>query len=142
MLLMALSASVLSVAAIAPVLAAEPQRILLWTGTTRTSKAAITVHRPAKSNGAAVVICPGGGYGGLVTGAEGHGIARWLNAHGIAGIVLEYELPRGRPLVPLHDAQRAISTARVNAKAWNVNPNRIGIMGFSAGGAKLPHGHK
>ena len=98
------------------------------------SKAAITIHRPANGNGAAVVICPGGGYGGLVTGAEGHGIASWLNKHGITGIVLEYELPKGRSLVPLHDAQRAIRMGRSNAKAWRLNPNRIGIMGFSAGG--------
>ena len=57
----------------------------------------LTVYRPVKPNGAAAVICPGGGYGGLVTGAEGSGIAQWLNAHGITGIVLEYRLPRGRP---------------------------------------------
>ena len=61
------------------------------------SKAKITVHLPEQPNGAAIVICPGGGYGGLVTKGEGHGIAAWLNAHGIAGIVLEYRLPAGRP---------------------------------------------
>jgi acetyl esterase/lipase len=70
----------------------------------------------------------------LVTGAEGHGIARWLNEHGVTGIVLEYELPKGRPMVPLRDAQRAIRMARANAKAWKLDPQRIGIMGFSAGG--------
>ena len=63
-------------------------------------------------NGTAVVVCPGGGYGGLVTGPEGHGIADWLNKHGIAGFVLEYRLPKGRPSVPLYDAQRAIRTVR------------------------------
>src|SRR6202040_3990815 len=94
----------------------------------------ITVHHPRKPNGTAVVICPGGGYGGLVTGAEGHGIATWLNAHGITGVVLEYRLPKGRPFVPLLDAQRAIRTARYNAKAWDIDPARIGIIGFSAGG--------
>ncbi len=114
--------------------AADPERVSLWAGPTPTSKGAITIHRPRVGNGAAFVICPGGGYGGLVTGAEGHGIARWLNKHGIAGIVLEYELPRGRQLVPLHDAQRAIRLARANAKAWKLDPRRIGIMGFSAGG--------
>jgi acetyl esterase/lipase len=112
----------------------QPERILLWTGQTPASKAAINVHLPAQSNGAAVVICPGGGYGGLVSGPEGHGIARWLNEHGITGIVLEYELPRGRPMVPLHDAQRAIRMARANSKSWKLDPQRIGIMGFSAGG--------
>ena len=80
------------------------------------------------------MICPGGGYGGLVVGPEGHGIARWLNQHGIAGIVLEYRLPKGRPFVPLLDAQRAIRTVRSNAKEWGIDPGRIGIIGFSAGG--------
>jgi acetyl esterase/lipase len=132
-------ASVLMVSTFATAVIAEetppkPERISLWTGQTPKSKAAITVHHPVNGNGAAVVICPGGGYGGLVTGAEGHGIASWLNDHGITGIVLEYELPKGRPLVPLHDAQRAIRMSRANAKAWKLNPSRIGIMGFSAGG--------
>lgn len=94
----------------------------------------ITVHKPAKPNGAAVVICPGGGYGGLVAGAEGHGIATWLNRHGIAGAVLEYRLPAGRTLVPLLDAQRAIRTVRSQATDWGIDPARVGIMGFSAGG--------
>ena len=94
----------------------------------------ITLHRPEKPNGTAIVICPGGGYGGLVTGAEGHGIAAWLNRHGITGVVLEYRLPAGRSQVPLLDAQRAIRTVRANAKAWNLDAARIGIMGFSAGG--------
>ena len=98
------------------------------------SKAKITVHLPEKPNGAAIVICPGGGYGGLVTKGEGHGIAAWLNSHGIAGIVLEYRLPAGRPYVPLLDAQRAIRTVRANASQWKVDPKKVGIIGFSAGG--------
>ncbi len=98
------------------------------------SKAKITVHLPEKPNGAAIVICPGGGYGGLVTKGEGHGIAAWLNSHGIAGIVLEYRLPAGRPYVPLLDAQRAIRTVRANAAAWKIDPKKVGIIGFSAGG--------
>jgi acetyl esterase/lipase len=107
----------------------------LGDGRFEAANASITVHPAAeKPNGAAMVICPGGGYGGLVSGPEGHGIARWLNQHGIAGIVLEYRLPGGRPFVPLLDAQRAIRTVRFNAKQWNLNPSRIGIIGFSAGG--------
>lgn len=94
----------------------------------------ITVHRPEKPNGTAVVICPGGGYGGLVMGAEGHGIAKWLNGHGITGVVLQYRLPKGRAFVPLWDAQQAIRTVRSRADDWKLDPNRIGIMGFSAGG--------
>ena len=76
------------------------------------SEAKITVHLAKKPNGAAIVICPGGGYGGLVTGAEGHGIAQWLNSHGLTGVVLEYRLPAGRSFVPLLDAQRAIRLVR------------------------------
>jgi acetyl esterase/lipase len=103
-------------------------------GKVEEAEAWITVHQPAKSNGAAIVICPGGGYGTLVTGAEGHGIAAWLNRHGIAGIVLEYRLPAGRSFVPLWDAQRALRTVRARAKEWSIDPERVGIMGFSAGG--------
>ena len=82
-----------------PVSAAD--KIPLWPegkapvgdGTFTGGNAFITVHRPEKPNGAAMIICPGGGYRTLVTGAEGHGIATWLNQHGITGIVLEYRLP-------------------------------------------------
>ncbi len=120
---------------------AEPERLKLWNnnapqgdGTFEKTDAFITVHRPEKPNGTAVVICPGGGYGGLVTGAEGHGIAAWLNRHGVTGVVLEYRLPKGRPFVPLLDAQRAIRTVRANSKAWGIDPVKVGIIGFSAGG--------
>ncbi|QEL19775.1 alpha/beta hydrolase [Limnoglobus roseus] len=119
----------------------EGERIKLWNmhapqgdGTFETAEAWITVHKAEKPNGTAAVICPGGGYGGLVTGGEGHGIATWLNAHGITGVVLEYRLPKGRAFVPLLDAQRAIRTVRSNAKAWGVDPAKVGIIGFSAGG--------
>ena len=111
----------------------KSEKIPLWpTDATRTG--ALTVHWPAEANGAAVVICPGGGYGGLVTGAEGHGIANWLNGFGITGVVLQYELPRGRGEVPLRDAQRALRMMRANADAWKIAPKRVGVMGFSAGG--------
>jgi acetyl esterase/lipase len=91
-------------------------------------------QRKDKPPGAAVIICPGGGYGGLVTGPEGHGIAKWLNQHGITGVVLEYRLPKGRSSVPLADAQRAIRHVRHNADGLTLDRGRIGIMGFSAGG--------
>lgn len=97
-------------------------------------RATITIHRPTKPNGAAAVICPGGGYGGVVIGPEGHGIAKWLNNHGITGIVLRYRLPKGRHPVPLLDAQRAIRTVRARSKEWGVDPKKVGIIGFSAGG--------
>jgi len=101
-------------------------------GSTETAASQITVHRPApdRANGAAMVICPGGGYGGLVVGAEGHGIADWLVRHGITGVVLEYRLPKGRKMVPLLDAQRAIRTVRYHASDWKLDPKKIGIIGF------------
>jgi acetyl esterase/lipase len=92
------------------------------------------VHLPEKPNGAAIVICPGGGYGGLVVGGEGHGIAQWLNAQGIAGIVLEYRLPAGHDQVPLLDAQKALTLTRAHAAEWKIDPKKVGIIGFSAGG--------
>jgi acetyl esterase/lipase len=121
---------------------AEPLKLPLWSevvpdgtgGVDSVGKPSITVHRAAKPDGTAVVICPGGGYGGLVMGPEGHGIARWLNAHGITGVVLEYRLPSGRSEVPLLDAQRALRLTRSHAAEWGLRTNRIGILGFSAGG--------
>ncbi len=114
----------------------------LWTGQApvgdgkfEAANATITVYpAPGKTDAAAMVICPGGGYGGLVLELEGHRVAQWLSQNGIAGIVLEYRFPKGRPLVPLLDAQRSIRTVRVNAKSWGIDPRRIGILGFSAGG--------
>ena len=137
LLLLFLLAGLTAQAADAP----KPEKLKLWNGKApigdgkfEQADARITVHKPEKPNGTAIVICPGGGYGGLVTGAEGHGIAAWLNRHGITGVVLEYRLPKGRHTVPLLDAQRAIRTVRANAKAWGIDPKKIGIMGFSAGG--------
>ncbi len=127
----------------ASAVAAEPLRLTLWPdeaplgeGKSEKVKVAITVHLPApeKATGTAMVICPGGGYGGRVVEGEGHGIARWLNAHGIAGVVLEYRLPAGNYHRPMLDAQRAIRVVRSHAAEWKINPRRIGIVGFSAGG--------
>ena len=121
--------------------APEPKKIALWDnhapigeGKFKQEDAWIHLHQPVKPNGAAVIICPGGGYGGQVMGAEGHGIAKWLNGHGITGVVLQYRLPKGRSFVPLMDAQRAIRTVRANAEEWQLDPKKIGIIGFSAGG--------
>jgi acetyl esterase/lipase len=127
----------------APTATPKPEKLSLWpekaplgNGQFVAADVPITVYRPVpeRATGAAVVICPGGGYGGLVVGPEGHLIALWLMRRGIAGIVLEYRLPHGRPFVPLLDAQRAIRTVRFHAKRWDIDPGRIGILGFSAGG--------
>ena len=105
-------------------------------GTQPADKPAITVHLPApeKANGAAVVICPGGGYGALMMSYEGHDIATWLNEQGVAGIVLQYRIHPYQHPAPLTDAQRALRTVRAHAAEWKIDPKRIGIMGFSAGG--------
>jgi len=119
----------------------KPEKINLWPGPAPVGNGvfdpatpSITVYRPSLTNGTSIVICPGGGYSSVVIEPEGHGIARWLNGYGITGIVLDYRLPQGRPFVPLLDAQRAIRMARSQGREWNGNPNRLGIMGFSAGG--------
>jgi len=94
---------------------------------------------PEKANGSAVVICPGGGYMRLAMDHEGYDIANWLNEMGIAGIILKYRLPsdaimENKSVGPLEDAQEAIRIVRRRAQEWHIQPNRIGIMGFSAGG--------
>lgn len=101
----------------------------------------IAVYLPVKRNatGQAVVICPGGGYGVLAYDWEGVDVAKFLNAKGIAAIVLKYRLPVSKSnftphLSPLMDAKRAVRLARANAANWNVRKDNIGIMGFSAGG--------
>ncbi len=121
----------------------KPLSMALWParkapngdGTFDQANATITIHQPVHPNGVAALICPGGGYGGVVMGPEGHGIAKWLNTHGITGIVLQYRLPRGRSSVPLLDAQRALRIARDRGvREWKCDPKRLGVIGFSAGG--------
>ena len=91
-------------------------------------------------NRPAVIICPGGGYWLLAIDKEGNDVARMFNRHGVAAIVLQYRLPDGSTLkpgtlpLPVQDVQRAIRLVREDAAKWNIDPSRIGIMGFSAGG--------
>ncbi|WP_114783089.1 alpha/beta hydrolase [Botryobacter ruber] len=101
----------------------------------------LTVYLPSKdkATGTAVIICPGGGYRGLVMKREGHDVAAEFNKMGVAAFVLEYRLPsdatmKDKSIGPLQDAQQAIKTVRQRATEWNINPNKIGILGFSAGG--------
>jgi acetyl esterase/lipase len=106
-----------------------------------TSQPTLAVFLPDKSiaNGTAVVICPGGGYWITSIVKEGYAVAKEFNKWGIAAFVLKYRVPNDSSMVdktagPLQDAQRAIQLVRMHAKTWNVDVNKVGIMGFSAGG--------
>jgi acetyl esterase/lipase len=110
---------------------------------TDVSKPTLTVFKPAKDKdtGAAVVIAPGGGYNILAWDLEGEEVAAWLNDIGVTGIILKYRVPRRPgepndrpPLGPKQDAQRAVSLVRSKAKELGIDPDRIGMLGFSAGG--------
>lgn len=101
----------------------------------------ITVYLPdpEKATGAAVVICPGGGYALLAINHEGHDIAKWFNVFGVAGIVVKNRLPTSENItdkseVAMTDAMRAVRIVRHHAADWSIDPGKIGIMGFSAGG--------
>lgn len=95
---------------------------------------AITVYLPGRPNGKAIIMCPGGGYGWEAMDHEGHAMAQWFNAQGIAYVVLKYRLPHGNHEIPLSDAEQAVRLVRNHASEWGVNPSKIGIMGASAGG--------
>lgn len=161
---------VLTVAMIGSALAADPVFVDVWPGKTpadigikgeefsrilnstlvgptklirNVTKPTLTVYRPdrEKNTGTAMIICPGGGYWDLYWELEGEEVAAWLNAKGIAGIILKYRCPRRPgeierepPLGPQLDAQRAVRLVRSHAVGWGIDPKRIGIIGFSAGG--------
>ena len=116
----------------------EPTRMI-----TDVTRPTITIYRPTpeKDTGTAMLICPGGGYWNLYWQLEGEEVAAWLNSIGVTGIILRYRVPRrpdepqGEPAWrPLQDAQRAVSLVRSKAREWSLHPERIGIVGFSAGG--------
>jgi acetyl esterase/lipase len=123
---------------------AETQTILLWEngapgalGQGGDDRPTLTVYRPWRTNvsGTAVIVAPGGGYGGLAANHEGRQVANWFNALGVTAFVLKYRLgPRYHHPIELGDAQRAIRLVRSRAKEFDVSPDRIGMMGFSAGG--------
>lgn len=124
--------------------AGKPPLELLWpegapgaAGSEDADKPGLFLYLPPedRATGAAVVVCPGGGYRTLAMDHEGDQIGRWLNSFGVAAFVLRYRhAPRYREPIPLRDAQRAIRTVRTRAGEWRVSPDRIGIWGFSAGG--------
>ena len=104
------------------------------------SEPTLEVYRPpaATRNGAAVLVCPGGGYHILAMDLEGTEVCEWLNSIGVTGVLLKYRVPRREGLekhaAPLQDAQRAMGLIRQNATDWGIDPRRVGILGFSAGG--------
>ena len=103
-------------------------------------RATLTVYPAAEknANGCAVIICPGGGYNILAWPKEGLEVAEWFNSIGVTAFVLKYRVPRRNPdkihWEPMQDVQRAIRFVRYRAKQWNIDPERIGTLGFSAGG--------
>lgn len=123
---------------------APPDTVLLWpegapgaVGDRPEDRPTLTIHRPAgeTARDAAVVVFPGGGYVHLAMEKEGHRVARWLNSLGVTALVLKYRLgPRYRHPAPLQDAKRAVRYARLHADDHGINPNKIGVWGFSAGG--------
>lgn len=125
--------------------AQETERRLLWPdgapgaqGEEEKDKPQLIIYLPeeSKRTGAAIVVCPGGGYGHLAMDHEGHQIGEWLNSFGVAAFICDYR-HRGKGYghpAPLQDAQRAIRTVRAEAESFGVDPSRIGILGFSAGG--------
>lgn len=130
---------------ISNLLAQAPQTIRLWQedapgalGSEEKDVPTAIVYLPEKTNipTGAIVIFPGGGYGGLAMDHEGHQIARWANEQGLAGIIVSYRHRNrgyGHP-APMLDAQRAIRLTRHHAQQWNIDPNKVGVLGFSAGG--------
>lgn len=138
-----LSMIILQSGRVAKAQADTPKTVRLWSGQAPNAIGSeevdiptVSIYSPPadKANGAAVVVCPGGGYGGLA-GHEGKPIAEWLNTLGVTGIVLKYRLgPRYHHPTMLTDVSRAIRLVRSNAADWKLDPKRIGIIGFSAGG--------
>lgn len=126
----------------ATTIASAQQVINLWPNGAPNSngddsdKAELTVLLPdaKKATGRAIVCCPGGAYSHLAMQHEGTDWQWFFNNQGIALFVLKYRMPRGNYHVPISDAEEAIRLVRRNAKEWNINPNDVGIMGFSAGG--------
>ena len=100
------------------------------------STAKLHVYHPEKEiqNGIAVIICPGGGYSFLSMEYEGRMFAQWLIKQGITAIILQYRMPAQHDRIPLADAQRAMRWVRNRAENWGINPDKVGIAGFSAGG--------
>ncbi|WP_050029647.1 alpha/beta hydrolase [Verrucomicrobium sp. BvORR034] len=105
---------------------------------TNVTEPTITVYSPEKPNGTAVIVCPGGGYGILAIEHEGSQVCEWLNTMGVTGVLLKYRVPKRSETdpskEPIQDAQRAMGLVKKHAAEWGIKPDKIGILGFSAGG--------
>lgn len=114
----------------------EPEEKFEGARVRNVSEAEMYIYLPEKekNTGAAVVICPGGGYWIEAMDHEGYQMAEWLKERGVAGIVLKYRLPYGHHEIPSGDARRAMRIVRSNAEEWGIDPSKIGIAGSSAGG--------
>jgi len=134
----------LLVAAVGSYAASAPRTELLWPngapgalGDEDKDKPSITIYLPdaEKATGTGVIVAPGGGYGNLAIDHEGKQVAEWFISHGVAAFILKYRLgPKNHHPIELGDAQKAIRTVRARAKEFRIAPDKVGIMGFSAGG--------
>ncbi len=98
------------------------------------SRATLYIYPAPTPNAPAIIACPGGGYRRLAMNHEGHDMATWFNKQGITYAVLKYRMPNGDITIPISDALKAIRTLRERAAEWNIDPQKVGIMGASAGG--------
>ena len=123
----------------------EPDTVLLWPEGAPEAKGQTPQDQPTlirypapkeTATGAAVVVCPGGGYSMLAMDHEGHQIAQWLNSFGVSAYIVTYRLGKNgyQHPIPMNDGKRAIRTVRTRAADWGIDPDRIGVLGFSAGG--------
>lgn len=116
--------------------AQQAEQLKLWDNDPEAAEAALFVYHPAQSSkpAPAILICPGGGYHGLAIDHEGHDMARWYASKGFVAVVLKYRMPKGIHTIPLSDAEKAISTIRSHAAKWNIDAQKVGVVGSSAGG--------
>ena len=115
--------------------AQQPFQMKLWPDEAN-NEAELFIYRPWQGNmpSPAVLICPGGGYQVLAIDHEGHDMAKWYAAKGFVAVVLKYRMPNGDHTIPLSDTEKAISTIRENASRLNIDKNKVGVIGSSAGG--------
>lgn len=116
--------------------AQQMEEMKLWADDPSAAEAEIFIYRPEKTEkpAPAILICPGGAYGGLAIGHEGHDLAKWFASEGLVAVVLKYRMPHGVHTIPLTDAEKAMSILRSNAGKWGIDAAKVGVLGCSAGG--------